>query len=327
MPLKLTTYYTKENVPEDTGTNIFHSKTLFTLYEATAGYTPILIIATLEGKEVARLLATIRHNTKGLLSSFVKRCEVFGYGYYQEEGNQREEIFGEMLEHLTNEVLDRCFLIEFRNLDNGLFGYRLFRQNLYFPLHWLRVRNSLHKLSHIDEFYTPSRIRQIKKGLQNGSVISTVQNIQEVNDFSRMLSKNYSSHIRKHFPNEDFFRQFYTIFISNGLGQIHLIKHNNRIIGGAVCIYSKSEAYLLFYGGMAKSHLKQHPCVLAVYAALLDAWQRGIRHLEFLDSGMPYQRHGYSSFILSFGGRQISTRRWFRFRWNYLNRFLTFLYR
>ena len=45
MPLKLTTYYHRSDIPELPGNNTFHSIELFHIYEATPGYTPLLIVA------------------------------------------------------------------------------------------------------------------------------------------------------------------------------------------------------------------------------------------------------------------------------------------
>lgn len=65
MPLKLTTYYRGKDIPDLPGTNTFHSKELFQIYESTPGYTPLLIVATEEGRPVARLLAAIRKTKSG----------------------------------------------------------------------------------------------------------------------------------------------------------------------------------------------------------------------------------------------------------------------
>ena len=50
MPLKLTTYYRGKDIPDLPGNNTFHSKELFQIYESTPGYTPLLIVATEEGR-------------------------------------------------------------------------------------------------------------------------------------------------------------------------------------------------------------------------------------------------------------------------------------
>ena len=106
MPLKLTTYYRGKDIPDLPGTNTFHSKELFQIYESTPGYTPLLIVATEEGRPVARLLAAIRKTKKWLPSSLVKQCVVYGAGEFLDTSlpaskEKEEEIFGEMLEHLT----------------------------------------------------------------------------------------------------------------------------------------------------------------------------------------------------------------------------------
>ena len=49
MPLKLTTYYHGKDIPDLPGNNTFHSKELFQIYEATPGYSPLLIVATEDG--------------------------------------------------------------------------------------------------------------------------------------------------------------------------------------------------------------------------------------------------------------------------------------
>lgn len=135
MPLKLTTYYHGKDIPDLPGNNTFHSKELFQIYEATPGYSPLLIVATEDGKPVARLLAAIRKTKKWLPSCLVKQCVVYGEGEFLEKTftaeqkdslpnirEREEEVFGEMLEHLTQEASRTCILIEFRNLDNSMFG-------------------------------------------------------------------------------------------------------------------------------------------------------------------------------------------------------------
>ena len=133
MPLKLTTYYQGSEIPDFPGTNTFHSKELFQIYEETPGYTPLLIMASEDGKPVARLLAAIRKSIRMFPPAFIKRCEIYGTGEYLIAEADKERIFGEMLEHLTTEALRNSFLIEFRNLENAMFGYKYFRSNRYFP--------------------------------------------------------------------------------------------------------------------------------------------------------------------------------------------------
>ena len=108
MPLKLTTYYRGSEIPDFPGTNTFHSKELFQIYEETPGYTPLLIMASEDGKPIARLLAAIRKSIRMFPPSLIKRCEVYGTGEYLTAEADKEKIFGEMLEHLTQEPQKYC---------------------------------------------------------------------------------------------------------------------------------------------------------------------------------------------------------------------------
>ena len=326
MPLKLTTYYRGSEIPDFPGTNTFHSKELFQIYEETPGYTPLLIMASEDGKPIARLLAAIRKSIRMFPPSLIKRCEVYGTGEYLTAEADKEKIFGEMLEHLTTEVLRSSFLIEFRNLENAMFGYKYFRSNKYFPVNWLRVRNSLHGTESAEQRFSPSRIRQIKKGLKNGASVDEAHTIEEIREFSNMLRHLYSSRIRKHFPNIIFFQHMDTRLIHSKQGKIFIVRYKGKIIGGSACIYSGNDAYLWFSGGMRKTYALQYPGILAVWKALQDAHQNGFRHMEFMDAGLPFKKHGYRDFVLRFGGKQSSTRRWFRFRWQWLNNLLIKIY-
>ena len=196
MPLKLTTYYHGKDIPELPGKNTFHSKELFLIYEATPGYTPLLIVATEDGRPVARLLAAIRKAKKWLPSSLVKHCVVYSEGEFLDESlstnkEKAEEVFGDMLEHLTQEASRSCVLIEFRNLNNSMFGYRVFRTNDYFPVNWLRVRNSLHSMEKTEDRFSPSRMRQIKKGLKNGARVEEAHTVEEIDRKSTRLNSSH----------------------------------------------------------------------------------------------------------------------------------------
>ena len=326
MPLKLTTYYGGSKVPELPGTNTFHSTELFHIYENTPGYTPVLIVASIKDQPVAKLLAAIRTGVRWFPPGIIKRCEIYGTGEYFEAAVDKEAIFSDVLQRLTQEALRNCFLIEFRNLDNAMFGYKAFRENHYFAINWLRVRNSLHSLQKVEDRFSPSRIRQIKKGLTNGAKVREAQSSEEIKTFAQMLHHVYSSKVRRHFPNMKFFQHLEKQLIKGKQSKIFIVTYKDKIIGGSACIYSDDSAYLWFSGGMRKLYAPQHPGILAVWKALDDAKERGYRHLEFMDVGLPFRKHGYREFVLRFGGKQISTRRWFHFRWDWLNRMLIKMY-
>ena len=64
MPIRLTTYRKGNSIPVLPGYTIFNSTELFRVYELTRGYEPILIVAYLEERPVAKLLAVIRKSVR-----------------------------------------------------------------------------------------------------------------------------------------------------------------------------------------------------------------------------------------------------------------------
>lgn len=325
-PIRLMTYRSGSTLPPLPSHGLSNSSELFQVYAQTPGYAPVLIVASIDGKPVAKLLAVLRQSVRFFPPSLIKRCEVFGTGEYFDDSLPKDELFGLMLEHLTGEVLKECFLIEFRNLPTALFGYKHFRRNGYFPINWIRVYNSLHSLSP-EERTEPSRIRQIRRAFQLGATIKQAETEAEAEALLKMLRRNYSSKIRKHFPDLRLFRLLGEQHSDWQTARIFLVQYKGKIIGGSFCMYSDDYAYLCFSGGLRKSYARVHPGVLAVWAAITDAHEQGYHHFEFVDAGLPFRKVGYRNFILSFGGKQVSTRRWFRFRWEWLNRLAGWFYR
>lgn len=324
MAYQLITYKKATDIPPLPGKNLFHSVELFRVFEQTSGYKPLMIVTYENSVPKACLLAAVRKSVRWFPPSIIKRCEIYGSGEYFTDQHQ-EEIFGEMLQYLTRIVLNHCFLIEFRNLDNALFAYKYFRENKYFPINWLRIHNSLHSKTP-EQRLSSSRKRQIKRALNNGATMHIAETEEDIRTFAKMLKKNYSSKIRKHFPGINFFLLLVQQNTTKEIGKIFIIKFKEKIIGGSVCLFSNQNAYLWFSGGLRKSYPLQYPGILAVWKALLYAYDHGYQHMEYMDVGLPFKQHGYRDFILRFGGAQYSTRRWFRFRWNWLNRLLTIFY-
>lgn len=325
-PIRLMTYRQGSILPSLPGQSLPHSSELFHIYEQTPHYAPVMIVASIDNRPVAKLLAVVRRSVRIFPPSIIKRCELFGTGEYFDDSISQDLLFGLMLEHLTKEVLKECFLIEIRNIPTALFGYKHFRQNQYFPINWIRIYNSLHSLSP-EERIESKRMRQIKRAIKNGITTKIAQTETEVEAFLQMLRRNYSSKIRKHFPDLQLFRLLGQEHPGLETAKIFLVIYKEKIIGGSFCMYTDSHAYLCFSGSLRKTYAWLHPGVMAIWAAITYAYSKNYKHFEFVDAGLPFQKTGYRNFILSFGGKQVSTRRWFRFRWTWLNKLGNWLYR
>jgi len=325
--MEVKVYYRSSDIPTISGESEFHSKELFMIYEETHGFTPYFFTVTDGDKCILHLVAAVRRDKPIFPQWLFRRCVIYGCGKFDADNNNKEQAFELLLGYLSKEVIRSSFLIEFRDLEDPKFGYRSFTKNHYFPINWLKVHNSLHGDITVEQRLSSSRLRQIKKGLRNGAIVEEAQSDDDVMEFSRMLRHVYSSHIRKYFPDKAFFHHLYKKWHESGKTKIFIVRYKDKIIGGSVCLYSGNNAYLWFSGGMRKTYALQYPGVLAVWKAIEDARQCGYWHFEFMDVGLPFKKHGFREFVLRFGGKQSSTRRWYRFRWRWLNKICIKLYR
>ena len=323
MAIRVSIYEHSEDIPVLPGTNVFHSTELFQVLEQTPGFRPVLLVAWENGKPVGKLLCITRRISR--LTGFCRKTYVYGTGEYFHSSVKDEIIFGKFLSYFTVRFQTESFLLEFRNLEHPLFGYRLFRKCGFFPVRWLRVRNSIHHTV-LDKWISASRKRQIARGLKNGAVMDVVRNQADMEAFFEMLRKYYASKIHRYLPDFRFFISLLEHPSSRKMGQVFVIRYKNKIIGGSVCLFSQDTAYLLFSAGMRKSYPLLYPGILAVWNAMVYARKEGFRHFEFIEAGIPFKHYAYRDFIIRFGGKQLSTRRWFRIKWKWLNRLLIHFY-
>ena len=72
-----------------------------------------------------------------------------------------------------------------------------------------------------------------------------------------------------------------------------------------------------------KSFAFVHPDQMTLWHTIGYCHSRGYQHIYFMDVGLPYKKSPFREFILGFGGKPTSTRRWFRFSIRWVNALLT----
>ena len=323
MPIRLATYRHADEVPEIAGTNFFHSVDLFRILERASGFVPRMVVAFEDDVPVGRLLVITRQIFSW--TDVYQKAMAYGTGEYFNTSRRPDEIFAEILPYISAQLADKVFVFEFRNLEEPLFAYRSFRENRFFPVRWLRVQNSIHHAT-IDKWMSAKRKKHIQMGLDNGAQLGVVESEEELKVFFRMLKHFYQSKVNRYLPDINFFRSLFAYKGDTRLAEIFTVKYKGKIIGGAVCFFSGDTAYLMVAGGLRKRYPLLFPNVLAVWNAMVYAREHGYRHFEFMNAGLPFKKFGYRDFILRFGGKQLATRRWFRCRWNWLNRLLIKFY-
>jgi hypothetical protein len=311
-----------ELLPPMENRHFFHGREYFCILEKTRGQKPYMVVARRGDRIVAHLLASLRRRGSLIPPYLFTQGRIYGEGEYA-DGEDRELLFSMMLEAITRKLQRKiCLYIEFSNLSQKMFGYKYFRQQGYFPVHWMEVHNSLHSREP-EERLNENMIQRIERIGEAGVEVSVVEDFSQFRDFHRMLYRFFSLKVRRYLPPARLFAEL----LKSRQARLFCTRHHGQTIGGCACVYDDENAYLWYIASKSKSHPKLHPETATVWAAIQDAHERHFRHFRFMDVGLPFRHNRYRDFILSFGGKEVSTYRWFRFSFSWLNRVIGWFYR
>ena len=312
-----------EELPELDGSNFFHSPLLFRMAEQTPGQTPYMVVACQKnGTPLAHLLAMLRRRGSWIPPYLFTQGRVYGEGVYADE-EHKEELFALMLSAITTKLHRQlCLYIEFSDIGKKMFGYKSFRQNGYFSIGWMQIHNSLHSKSpelRIDE----DVLEHIHHAYDNGAVTREARNEEEVMAVFRLLKRYYRFRFQRFIPDVSMFMQLH----KSRHGSVNVTIYRGKVIGGSIVAYSEKNAYLWFEASKKKRYPLLRPHMLTVWHALKDSYDRQREHIFFMNVGLPFRKNLYREFILHFGGKPVSTFRWFHFTFHWLNRLLAWVYR
>ena len=91
--------------------------------------------------------------------------------------------------------------------------------------------------------------------------------------------------------------------------------------------YHGSDAFLWYSAFRRKSYLMLHPDEVTIWHAIKYAHEKGYDHITFMDVGLPFKKNSFREFILRFGGKPVSTYRWFRCSIRWINSMLSYIYK
>ena len=313
------------DLPELDNTNFFHSRQLFEIAKQTPRQKPFMaVVQTPNGQVFAHLLAIVRYRTLWFPPYLYMHCRILGEGVYNypHEDYSENALFGMMIDALWEKLSSRVLYIEVSNLSQKMFGYRELKQRSFFPVHWMSIHNSLH--SHTPEERISKRLQKhIHNAYTKGVITNEVKDDKDFKLFMKLLLQHHWLKPRRYIPDE----RFFLAMKKEGHGRLYLTRYRERIIGCSAVAYSNQNAYLWYAAFRRKSYALVHPDELTLWHALKDAHNRGYQHMFFLDVGLPFSRNPFREFILRFGGKPVSTYRWFRCSIKWINSILSWIYR
>lgn len=321
MEYQVKTYYNKENIPSVPDVKFFHFASSFEWNKNISYYTPLMLIAFCDEKPVASMFALIMRINRFMYGSAFKRCYLSQQPSFFDENANKIEVFDLLISSLVKEVENKVFFIEYRNLNDAVFGYKGFRENGFYSVKWINVRNSLQRKRKIWDQLSATRKNQVNKARRKGVTIEELTSYDKLPEIYKLIDKSKNWKISNKFPPYQYFENFFNHYITQGKGKILLSRYNDKIIGGIILGFEQKIVNVLYFWGKEKSHKTLYPTVFTLFSAMELAEKEGYDFFDFMDAGYLNVNAGKPRYLLQFGGKPKATRRWYRFNWQLLNFF------
>lgn len=327
--MRIDIYTKSDKLPELIDGPILHSAMMFRAHERSKAGKPYMLTAyDNDGNETGHLLIVKRRNIRLFPPVLSTWYSIQGEGAYSPHCHNKEEIFSLFLEKVFDMFDFHHTYIEVQNIDDSRFAYGTLRSHSFIPMRDYRNYISLHS-KEPQERLSRAYKAHIRKSEERGVTFRRASSERDIKEALQIMKNFYRSKTRKRLPDTSIL--FDMLHNSDGTlsdnAKMFIVLYKNKIIGSSICFYEKERAMLAYSCGLRKSYPLQFPGIMAIWAAISDAHKNGYPHFEFLEvRGVSRLRKSFLSTIGNFGGKDVSTLRWYHFRWNWINKFLRWIY-
>ena len=326
--IRIEQYKSGEKLPTLMPGIFFHSEQFFHILENSPGIKPVMLVAYDGEEEKGHLLAMLKHDFRIIPPGIHHWCSIYSEGVYADKGCDRNEILSMFIDKLLKILDFRYTFIEVRYIADTRLTYRTFSKFSFVPRNDLRIYNSLHSRKP-EERLTRAYHSHIRRAKARGVTYRQITEREDIEAGIKMLKKYYVSKVDRYFAPTELLTRMLTRHEEHtpDTRMFAVYNKDGKMIGCSICLYSEGRAYMLYSCGLRKSYPLLYPGIMSVWAAIKDAHERGYAHFEFAVSGTPLNKYrGFKNFLLNFGGKQTGTLRWYRFRWNWVNKILRKIY-
>ena len=308
-----------------------HSTQMFRTIEHSKGCKPYMLVGyDTQDNELGHLLVIKRRTIRIIPPILNYWYTINGEGAYRSgcSTTQREEIFAALLEK-TFDILDfRHTFIEVLNIEDSRFAYSTLSSHNFIPMRDQRLYISLHS-KEPQERLTRAYKAHIRKAEKSGVTYRRATTPEEIKEGLKLMRNYYRSKIQRKLPKENVLRTM--LYTPEGQlsdeAKLFIIVHKEKMIGSSLCLYEEERACLAFSCGLRKRFPLLYPGIMAIWAAITDAHKNGYAHFEFLEArALPFMQRKFIHTLLNYGGKQVGTLRWYRFKWNWINKILRKIY-
>lgn len=281
-------------------TNWFQTEECFSFYQSLGFIEPFRCSVERNGVEKGRIVGYIQKDG-GRLKQFFSRRAIINGGPMLADDITADELMG-LLTKCKRELKKKAIYIETRNFDDYARYKEIFSRAgfNYEPHYNFHVDTSSVDL--VEANMGKSRKRDVKTSLRDGAVVVENPTIDEVKEFYGVLEHLYQTKVKTPLFPFSFFERLY----HSSFGRFLLVKYDERIVGGTVCVCGENVMYEWFACGEDGVHKNIYPSTLATYAGIRYAAEHGYARFDMMGAGAPNDGgYGVRGFKAKFGGQLV----------------------
>lgn len=281
-------------------TNWFQTEECFSFYQSLGFIEPFRCSVERDGVEKGRMVGYIQKDG-GRLKQFFSRRAIINGGPMLADDITEDELMG-LLTKCKRELKKKAIYIETRNFDDYARYKEIFSRAgyNYEPHYNFHVDTS--SIDIVEANMGKSRKRDVKTSLRDGAVVVENPTIDEVKEFYGVLEHLYQTKVKTPLFPFSFFERLYR----SSFGRFLLVKYDERIVGGTVCVCGENVMYEWFACGEDGVHKNIYPSTLATYAGIRYAAEHGYARFDMMGAGAPNDGgYGVRDFKAKFGGQLV----------------------
>lgn len=280
--------------------SIFQQQEFYKFLESSGMFKPFRFSVSRDNQEVGVIQGFIQQDG-GKFKRFMSRRAIINGGPFLADDITDEEI-ETLLKNCINGLKKKAIYIEFRNYFDFSKYQALFEKTgfLYEPHYDIIVK--VDGEEPWEKRMESSRIRFVKSSLKNGAEIVENPSEQDVIEYYTVLKNLYATKVKTPlFPLDFFLKLYHTPFC-----RFIIVKYNDAVVGGMVCIFDQNAAYEWFVCGQDSMYKHLYPSTMATYYAIKFASEKGLKYFDMMGAGAPGDGgYGVREFKMKFGGELV----------------------
>ena len=282
--------------------NIFQTPEIYTVYEKTEKYEPIILIVKDKNRIVGILLSVIQKENSGFLGIFSARSIVWGGPLIK---NNDVEVLDLVLKEYDVNIRKKSIYTQFRNFWDWKNLDIIFKNSGFKYEEHLNILINLEKKEEqLWRDVHSKRRNEIRRAKKEGAVFSVETTIESLTECFNIIKEVYSF-AKLPYPSFNFFKKLFENSQKRIGLKIFTAKYKNEIIGCMLALVFKDTIYD-FYAGSYRKYYKKYPNDLIPWEVFLWGKENGYKNFDFGGAGKPGVPYGVRDYKKKFGGEFVN---------------------